>query len=74
MSTEPVGLSETATQATKEGWCNIEIEKEMYCSYSGDCQIHRVIQGIEETCMWCAYRIGIDIPQMIREKIKDGTL
>jgi hypothetical protein len=71
MSTEPVGLGKNAVEATKEHWVNIEITKEMYCSYSGDCSIHRVIQGMEDTCIWCIYRVGIDMPQLIKERIKD---
>jgi len=71
MSTEPVGLSETAVEATKEGWCSVDIIKEMYCSYSGECPLHRVIQG-EKICLWCQWRAGIDMPRLIKEKLKDG--
>lgn len=77
MSTDPVGLGSsksatTAAEATKEGWCSIEIIKEMYCSYSGECQIHRVIQDREKICIWCAFRAPINIPELIKEKTKDG--
>lgn len=71
MSTDPVGLGETAIEATKESWMNVDIFKEMYCSYSGDCPIHRVIQG-EKICIWCQYRVGIDMPTIIKERLKDG--
>lgn len=73
MSTDPVGLgaSRTAIDSIKEGWCNIEIVKEMYCSYSGECPIHRVIQG-EKICLWCKHRVGVDMPIVIKEKLKDG--
>ena len=71
MSNGPTLVGETAIEATKESWVNICVIKEMYCSYSGDCPIHRVIQG-EKICLWCQYRVGIDMPTIIKEKLKDG--
>lgn len=78
MSTEPVGLGNsdsaiTAVESTREGWCSIEISKEMYCSYSGECPLHRVIQG-DKICLWCVFRAPINLPEMIKRKLNDGKI
>lgn len=69
MSNGPTLMGSNAVESTKENWCNIEILKHMYCSYSGDCPLQRVIQG-KEICIWCEYRAGINMPVIINEILK----
>ena len=73
MSNGPALIGETAIQATKEHWLNLEITKEMYCSYRGDCPLHRAIQG-QELCLWCIHRAPIDIVEYLKRSIKDGSI
>ena len=73
MSNGPTLVGETAMEATKENWCNMKITKEMYCGYSGDCPLNRVIQD-KEICLWCAYRVGVSMPTLIKERLKDGKI
>jgi hypothetical protein len=52
----------------KEGYVDIWIKRDDFCSYRGECKIDMVSSNGQ--CLYCIYRIGLRIPQMIDAAIE----
>lgn len=42
----------------------LSVEREDFCSYKGDCKINDNVHG--NLCLYCKYRLDVDIPELIR--------
>jgi hypothetical protein len=75
MSTDPTGLSgrESCVQATAKKYINVDFDMRDWCGYEGDCLINSLPMGKERACMLCKYRVPLDIPSILRIKMKERT-
>lgn len=42
---------------------------EIWCTYKGECKKYLLVLHQDEACMVCKYRIPLDIPSIIEEKV-----
>ena len=50
---------------------NLNLTKKDWCGYKGECLQHlNITNGL---CYHCCWKIPIDIPAMIKERVKNGN-
>jgi hypothetical protein len=54
--------------AVFEKHCYLKFYKELYCTYSGYCEIKRVI-NTELICLMCEHRKLLDLPAIIKKQL-----
>lgn len=52
-------------------WINFRIDRSQYCGYDGNCFVDDVIITNSELCMYCKWRVPMDIQKMLESK-KNG--
>ena len=69
MSSGPAGVGEKPFEA--KNYINLNLCKDLWCTYKGECKVDDLINrhGFK-VCLLCKYRNDIDIPKMIKEKLK----
>lgn len=74
MSTDPTGLgNKNCVESIKKKYINISFDRSDWCSYKGECLIDDMPIGKERACLFCKYRIPIDIPWKLDLKMRERT-
>lgn len=71
MSSGPTLTGTNCIEATSRPYTNIDITENDYCTYTGHCQIARLVFHREDACIYCKYRKLLDIPAMIDQKLEE---
>ena len=74
MSTDPTGLgNESCIEATRKKYINIGFDRSDWCGYDGDCLIDNMLFRKDETCVLCKYRVPIDVPVKLNQKMRQNN-
>ena len=70
MSSGPTATGETCIQVTKRGRVNIELTKNDWCTYKGECKYDLIINKLC-ICWYCMWMQKFDVPAIIDDKLGD---
>jgi hypothetical protein len=56
-------------ESLKEGYVDLVILREHFCTYKGQCKIDRVTSN--GFCLYCVYRNSVKIPELIDRLIEE---
>lgn len=74
MSTDPTGAEseEYCMQVLSTKYIRLELNREDWCRYNGECKISNVnILDNTTLCLFCKYRKELDMPQLIDDASKE---
>ena len=71
MSSGPTMTGSTCIEATKRHYLNFSLERKDFCTYSGQCKIDDVLMDPSSLCLFCKYKMFLDIPKRLDHHAKE---